>query len=104
MCFVLFLGYSPYGHLPGWRLVPIIMKNNDDLRQEQLASQLLQQFDNIFKEAGVNVWMRPYDILATSHDSGMMEAIPDTISIDSLKRNDRSYTDLSHFFHLHFAR
>jgi phosphatidylinositol 4-kinase len=34
---------SPVGDLPGWRLLPIILKANDDLRQEQLASQVLQQ-------------------------------------------------------------
>jgi len=34
---------SPYGHLPGWRLVPVIVKCGDDLRQELLAYQVLQQ-------------------------------------------------------------
>lgn len=32
---------SPYGQLPGWRLLPIIVKTGDDLRQELLAYQLL---------------------------------------------------------------
>lgn len=29
---------------------------------------------------------RPYDIVATSHDAGVIEAIPDTVSIDALKK------------------
>ena len=29
---------------------------------------------------------RPYDIVATSHDAGIIEAIPDTVSIDALKK------------------
>ncbi len=32
--------FSEYSHLPGWKLVPIIIKTNDDLRQEQLACQV----------------------------------------------------------------
>jgi phosphatidylinositol 4-kinase len=32
---------SPYGHLPGWKLLPVIVKTGDDLRQELLAYQLL---------------------------------------------------------------
>jgi len=31
---------SPWGNLPGWRLLPVIVKSNDDLRQEQFASQV----------------------------------------------------------------
>ena len=33
---------SPYGHLPNWRLLSVIVKCGDDLRQELLAYQLLK--------------------------------------------------------------
>lgn len=79
---------SPIGHLPGWRLLPVIIKSNDDLRQEQFASQLLRQVDKIVRAAHLPVWLRPYDIIATSIDGGMLEAIPDTVSLDALRRND----------------
>ena len=32
---------SPYGALPGWRLLAVIVKCGDDLRQELLAYQYL---------------------------------------------------------------
>jgi hypothetical protein len=51
---------SPYGRVAGWRLMPVIVKSNDDLRQEQFVSQLLFQFDSIFKAAKLPVWLRPY--------------------------------------------
>ncbi len=34
---------SPYGHLPNWRLLSVIVKCGDDLRQELLAYQVLKQ-------------------------------------------------------------
>jgi len=34
---------SPYGHLSAWRLIPVIVKCGDDLRQELLAYQVLRQ-------------------------------------------------------------
>lgn len=40
--------------------MPVIVKSNDDLRQEQFVSQLLRQFQSIFAEAMVPVWVRPY--------------------------------------------
>lgn len=35
---------SPYGHLSNWRLLAVIIKCGDDLRQELMAYQLLVQF------------------------------------------------------------
>ncbi|KAL4158399.1 hypothetical protein PRNP1_004175 [Phytophthora ramorum] len=94
---------SPYGNLPGWRLLPVIVKSDDDLRQEQLALQLIHQFAKVFEEFKVPVFIRPYDVIAISATSGLVEAISDTISIDSLKRNDREFTTLLDFFTRHFG-
>ncbi|TDH67331.1 hypothetical protein CCR75_003133 [Bremia lactucae] len=94
---------SPYGKLPGWRLLPVIVKSDDDLRQEQLALQLIHQFAKVFEESKVPVFIRPYDVIAISATSGLVEAISDTISIDSLKRNDREFTTLLDFFTRHFG-
>jgi phosphatidylinositol 4-kinase len=32
---------SPFGHLRTWRLIKVIVKSNDDVRQEQFAMQLI---------------------------------------------------------------
>lgn len=39
---------SPYGHLTNWRLMAVIVKTGDDLRQELLAYQLLTMLQVIF--------------------------------------------------------
>ncbi|CAM9515425.1 unnamed protein product [Pylaiella littoralis] len=77
---------SPWAEEPGWRLLPVIVKSNDDLRQEQLASQLLFAMQRILRAEGVGAWLRPYDIVALSADTGIVEAVPDTISLDALRR------------------
>jgi len=94
---------SEFGDRPGWRLLPVLVKSNDDLRQEQLASQLIQRMAIILARANVPVWLCPYEILALTGRGGIIEAIPDTISIDSLKRNDPLFTDLQDFFVRHFG-
>lgn len=75
---------SPWAGERGWRLLPIIVKANDDLRQEQLASQLLHTMRRILRAEGVRVWLRPYDITPLTADSGIIEAVEDTISLDAL--------------------
>ena len=44
------------------------------------------------------VWLYPYDIIAISDRAGVIEAVADSISIDSLKKNYRNYTTLTNFF------
>ena len=93
---------SAYGNHPGWKLLPVLVKSNDDLRQEQLASQLIQRMALILARDQVPVWLCPYEILALDASGGIIEAIPDTISLASLKKNDPEYTDLKGFFEQYF--
>jgi len=94
---------SAFGSNPNWHLMPILIKSNDDLRQEQLASQLIYRMATILAKEKVPVWLCPYEILALTDRGGIIEAIPDTISIDSLKRNDANFTSLAQFFTDYFG-
>jgi hypothetical protein len=94
---------SAYGTHPGWRLLPVLIKANDDLRQEQLASQLIYRMAAILSRERIPVWLCPYEIIALTDSAGIIEAIPDTISLDSLKRNDPNYSGLRDFFSSHYG-
>ncbi|KAG4077487.1 hypothetical protein HA402_002914 [Bradysia odoriphaga] len=78
---------SPYGHLSNWRLLSAIVKCGDDLRQELMATQLLETFKIIWQEEAVNVWVRPYKIVCFSNDSGLIEPILNTVSLHQIKKN-----------------
>ena len=76
---------SPYGHLPGWRLLSVIVKCGDDLRQELLAYQLLSLLQKIWKEERVPLWLRPYKITVLSADSGLIEPVLNTVSLHQVR-------------------
>ncbi|CBN79112.1 phosphatidylinositol 4-kinase [Ectocarpus siliculosus] len=57
----------------GWKLLPIIVKANDDLRQEQFVGHLVAVFDQIFKAAKLGARLDPYEIMATSPTAGVIE-------------------------------
>lgn len=80
---------SPYGHLPNWKLLTAIVKCGDDLRQELLAYQMLQQLHDIWKEERVPLWVRPYEIIVTSSDSGIIEPIVNAVSVHQVKKNSQ---------------
>lgn len=63
---------SPYGHFPSYQLRSVIVKGGDDLRQELLAMQIILKFQKIFCEAGINLYLKPYEIIVTSANSGIL--------------------------------
>ncbi|KAI7885089.1 hypothetical protein K492DRAFT_234424 [Lichtheimia hyalospora FSU 10163] len=77
---------SPYGHLPNWRLLSVIVKHGSDLRQEQFAIQLIREMQRIWEDTGVDVWVKYFRVLVTSDSSGLIETIRNTISIHSIKK------------------
>ncbi len=81
---------SPYGHLPNWDVFSVIIKTGADLRQEQLAVQLINEFGRIFHETNSKCWVRYFRIVVTSESSGLMETITDAISIHSIKKDKYS--------------
>ncbi|KAL6070894.1 Phosphatidylinositol 4-kinase beta, variant 2 [Balamuthia mandrillaris] len=89
---------SPCGDLPGWDLMAVIVKSEDDLRQEQLAMQLIKCFKDIWEEAGLPLWLRTYEIVAVSSKNGFIEVIQDAVSIDSIKKRFPNSPTLADYF------
>ncbi|KAF8831285.1 hypothetical protein HHX47_DHR1000414 [Lentinula edodes] len=77
---------SPYGHLANWDCVSVIVKIGGDLRQEQLAVQLIHEFQRIWEEENCQCWVRYFRILITGGSSGLVETITDAVSIHSIKK------------------
>jgi phosphatidylinositol 4-kinase len=49
--------------------------------------QIMRLFSNSFLEAKVDLILKPYDIVVTSKDSGFLEFVADSFSIDQLKKD-----------------
>ena len=60
--------------------------------------QIMEQIRKIFEKAGINLYIRTYDIIVISANSGIIEFIPDTVSIDVIKKEHENFTDLHDFF------
>ncbi|XP_061346828.1 phosphatidylinositol 4-kinase beta 1-like isoform X1 [Gastrolobium bilobum] len=86
------------GNLPGWDFRSVIVKSGDDCRQEHLAVQLISHFYDIFQEAGLPLWLRPYEVLCTSSYTALIETIPDTASLHSIKSRYPNISSLREFF------
>lgn len=78
---------SPYGWMPNWDLISVIVKTGADLRQEAFACQLIQVCENIWDKAGTPVWVQRMRILVSGEGSGLIETIANGVSLHSLKRS-----------------
>ncbi|KAG8909004.1 Phosphatidylinositol (PI) 3-kinase [Tulasnella sp. 403] len=55
---------------------PVIFKNGDDLRQDQLVIQLFTLMDQLLRKENLDLKLSPYDVLATGPLEGMAQFIP----------------------------
>ncbi|KAL5490504.1 PIK1 [Sanghuangporus weigelae] len=78
---------SPYGHLASWDCLSVIVKAGTDLRQEQLAVQMIRELDSLWKEENCQCWVRPFQIFITGASSGLVETITDAVSVHSIKKS-----------------
>ena len=91
---------SPYGNYANWRLLPVIIKSGDDLRQELIAYQFLYKLQQIWNDEHVPVYVRPSNILVLSNDSGMIEPIVNAVSLHQIKKHHskKQQTSLLDYF------
>lgn len=89
---------SVTGKSPGWDLRSVIVKSGDDCRQEHLAVQLVAHFYDIYQEAGLPLWLRPYEVIVTSAYTALIETIPDTASIHSIKSRFPNISSLRDYY------
>lgn len=97
---------SPYGCYSNWRLLPVIIKSGDDLRQELVAYQFLYKLQQIWNEEHVPVYVRPSNILVLSNDSGMIEPIVNAVSLHQIKKHHakKQQTTLLDYFLSEFGQ
>jgi hypothetical protein len=83
---------SPHANFLSLKIRPFVLKAADDMRQEMLALQLISLFKKIFDAENTGIKIISYEMHLTSAESGWIDFLPDTISIDSLKKKHKGET------------
>jgi len=95
---------SPYGGLDNFKIVGLISKSNDDIRQEVFVMQLITYYQMAFKQDRVPVWLHTYKILSTSKTTGVIQLIPNANSIDGLKKEPKFPGSLRAYFEMTYGK
>ncbi|RID76932.1 hypothetical protein BRARA_B03880 [Brassica rapa] len=77
----------------------LLRENKKDDEESNANSEgFFKKLFHIFQEAGLPLWLRPYEVLVTSSYTALIETIPDTASIHSIKSRYPNITSLRDFF------
>lgn len=66
----------------------VMVKSNDDLRQEVFVMQMIHFYKSVFIKEGLPILLHTYSILSTSKDTGLVEVNQNATSIDGLKKSE----------------
>ena len=91
---------SLFGKINSHKIFRCIIKTHEDLRQEQFATQLINEFYQIYQLEHTGLWLNTYEIISTGNDSGLVEMVNDSLSLDALKQK-LDHISLSDFY-LHY--
>ncbi|KAJ8605120.1 hypothetical protein CTAYLR_000435 [Chrysophaeum taylorii] len=86
---------------PSWALRAVIVKSNDDLRQEVFIVQLISRYAALFAARKLPLYLRPYRIVALSASTGLVELVPDSTSLDKLYAKPGFPGLKAHFVEVH---
>merc|ERR1719335_78875 len=85
------------GGAPGEKkLKRIMVKEGDDLRQDQLVLQLIILMDSILKKYGLDLQLTPYQVIAQSTEDGLVEFVPDSCTVSQILRDHSN--DIRQYF------
>ncbi|CAD8067341.1 unnamed protein product [Paramecium primaurelia] len=65
----------------------VIFKNGDDLKQDMLTLQIIKIIDTIWLDSGLDFKMKPYKVIATDDQVGMIEVVLDSLNISEIHDN-----------------
>lgn len=77
-------GKSIYRELKSWRMVHLMVKTGDDIKQEQFAMQLINRFQYIFKKEKLDCVVFPYEVISLGPDYGIIEMLNNVTTLNSL--------------------
>ena len=78
---------SPFSSLPGWNIKSFLVKSGDDLRKEMIAMQLIEYIQSVFQLENINLYLKPYQIISTGYQAGLIEFLENSKSIDRIKKS-----------------
>ncbi len=97
---------SPYRNVKGWRLASFIIKAGEDIRKEALVMQVMSKLWTYFQAEippHLRPYLRPYTIMCTGGDAGIVECLPDVKSVNEVKKETDGFTTLNEFFERAFG-
>lgn len=70
------------------------MKKGDDLRKDQLIMGIMRILSRLLEENGFKSYFQCYSCLSTSSDEGLIEIVPNSVTIGDVYNDTNSIVSL----------
>ncbi|KAG5477859.1 hypothetical protein LSCM1_05161 [Leishmania martiniquensis] len=69
----------------------VMYKYDDDIRQDQLIVQFIRLVDELLQRDGLQLYLTPYQVMATGPHEGLVEMVPQVTTFFSVQRDVLKY-------------
>ena len=89
------LSYNPLIHsASGLGEISVLVKKGDDLRKDQLIMGIMRILSRLLEEDGFKSYFQCYSCLSTSNDEGLIEIVPNSVTIGDVYNDTNSIVSL----------
>jgi len=93
---------SHFTNYPNRRIVSLIVKGLEDMRQDMFVSQIMQMCSTIFEKDNINIYLEPINIISNGR-GGIIQTLVNASSLDGIKKLNPFVEDLKHYFTIKFG-
>jgi phosphatidylinositol 4-kinase len=93
---------SPYTQYPNRRIISLIVKGLEDMRQDMFVYQIMQFFTTFFEKDNINIHLEPISIISNGR-GGIIQTLVNTTSLDRIKKLNPYIENLKHYFTIKYG-
>jgi Phosphatidylinositol 3- and 4-kinase len=91
------LAKSPYTQYKNRRIISLIVKGLEDMRQDMFVSQVIQLFSSFFEKDNISIYMEAVSIISNGR-GGIIQTFVNASSLDRIKKQNPFIESLKHYF------
>lgn len=93
---------SPYKQYSNRKIISVIVKGLEDMRQDMFVYQTMQFFTAFFEKDNINIYLEPVSVISNGQ-GGIIQTLVNATSLDSIKKLNPYLEDLRHYFKIKFG-
>ena len=93
---------SPFTQYQNRKIISLIVKGLEDMRQDMFVYQVMQFFTSLFEKDNINIYLEPISIISNGR-GGIIQTLVNASSLDRIKKSNPHIENLKHYFSIKYG-